>query len=61
MNQPLVFVSCVSQEFRQTRNRVGAILTRLGYTPLSAVQIPDSIELSAGVKICFLSCGGPFE
>jgi tetratricopeptide (TPR) repeat protein len=34
MNQPLVFISCVSPEFRQTRSRVGAILTRLGYTPV---------------------------
>jgi hypothetical protein len=33
MNQPLVFISCVSPEFRQTRSRVAAILTRLGYTP----------------------------
>src|SRR5215831_2677367 len=34
MNQPSVFISCVSPEFRQTRSRVAAILTRLGYTPL---------------------------
>src|SRR6202035_488691 len=34
MNQPSVFVSCVSPEFRQTRSRVAAILTRLGYTPV---------------------------
>src|SRR5271165_3071996 len=34
MNQPLVFLSCVSPEFRQTRRRVAAILTRLGYTPV---------------------------
>jgi Domain of unknown function (DUF4062) len=34
MDQPLVFISCVSPEFRQTRSRVGAILTRLGYTPV---------------------------
>ena len=34
MNQPSVFISCVSPEFRQTRNRVAAILTRLGYTPV---------------------------
>jgi hypothetical protein len=34
MNQPSVFISCVSPEFRQTRSRVGAILTRLGYTPV---------------------------
>jgi hypothetical protein len=34
MNQPLVFISCVSPEFRQTRSRVAAILTRLGYTPV---------------------------
>src|SRR5215469_16669071 len=33
MNQPAVFISCVSPEFRQTRSRVAAILTRLGYTP----------------------------
>ena len=32
MNQPAVFISCVSPEFRQTRSRVAAILTRLGYT-----------------------------
>ena len=32
MNQPSVFISCVSPEFRQTRSRVAAILTRLGYT-----------------------------
>jgi hypothetical protein len=31
-NRPAVFISCVSPEFRQTRSRVGAILTRLGYT-----------------------------
>jgi len=34
MNQPSVFISCVSPEFRQARSRVAAILTRLGYTPL---------------------------
>src|SRR5262252_8817712 len=34
MNQPAVFISCVSPEFRQTRIRVAAILTRLGYTPV---------------------------
>jgi len=34
MNQPSVFISCVSLEFRQTRSRVAAILTRLGYTPV---------------------------
>src|SRR5580700_5763174 len=34
MNQPSVFISCVSPEFRQTRRRVAAILTRLGYTPV---------------------------
>src|SRR6516164_3042265 len=32
MNQPAVFISCVSPEFRQTRSRVAVILTRLGYT-----------------------------
>jgi tetratricopeptide (TPR) repeat protein len=34
MNQPAVYISCVSPEFRQTRSRVAAILTRLGYTPV---------------------------
>ena len=34
MNQPSVFISCVSPEFRQTRGWVAAILTRLGYTPV---------------------------
>src|SRR5271166_1333697 len=34
MNQPSVFISCVSPEFRQTRSRIAAILTRLGYTPV---------------------------
>jgi tetratricopeptide (TPR) repeat protein len=34
MNRPAVFISCVSPEFRQTRSRVAAILTRLGYTPV---------------------------
>src|SRR5262249_26976558 len=34
MNQPAVFISCVSPEFRQTRGRVAAILTPLGYTPV---------------------------
>jgi hypothetical protein len=34
MNRPSVFISCVSPEFRQTRSRVAAILTRLGYTPV---------------------------
>jgi Domain of unknown function (DUF4062) len=34
MNQPSVFISCVSSEFRQTRGRIAAILTRLGYTPV---------------------------
>jgi Domain of unknown function (DUF4062) len=34
MNQPSVFISCVSCEFRQTRTRVAAILARLGYTPV---------------------------
>src|SRR3984957_21060990 len=34
MNQPSVFISCVSLEFRQTRNRLAAILTRMGYTPV---------------------------
>ena len=32
MNQPPVFISCDSPEFRQTRSRVADILTRLGYT-----------------------------
>src|SRR5271165_2032707 len=36
MNQPSVFISCVSPEFRQTRSRIAAILTRLGYTPVFA-------------------------
>src|SRR5580704_16849162 len=35
MNQPSVFISSVSPEFRQTRSRVAAILTRLGYTPVT--------------------------
>ena len=34
MNQPPVFISCVSPEFRQIRSRIAAILTRLGYTPV---------------------------
>ena len=34
MNQPCVFISCVSPEFGQTRGRVAAIVTRLGYTPV---------------------------
>src|SRR6516225_1278546 len=34
MNQPAVFISCVSPEFQHTRNRVATILTRLGYTPV---------------------------
>jgi hypothetical protein len=34
MNQPSVFISCVSPEFRQIRSRVATILTRLGYTPI---------------------------
>jgi len=34
MNQPAVFISCVSPEFRHTRSRVAAILTRLGYAPV---------------------------
>jgi hypothetical protein len=34
MNQPAVFISCVSSEFRQIRSRVADILTRLGYTPV---------------------------
>jgi tetratricopeptide (TPR) repeat protein len=34
MNQPSVFISCVSTEFRRTRSCVAAILTRLGYTPV---------------------------
>src|SRR5580692_1746393 len=34
MNQPSVFISCISPEFRQIRSRVAAILTRLGYTPI---------------------------
>jgi tetratricopeptide (TPR) repeat protein len=34
MNQPSVFISCVSPEFRQVRSRVAVILTRLGYTPI---------------------------
>jgi hypothetical protein len=36
MNEPTVFVSCVSPEFRRTRSRVAAILTRLGHTPIFA-------------------------
>ncbi len=34
MNQPSVFISCVSPEFGQTRSRVAAILIRLGYAPV---------------------------
>lgn len=34
MNQPGMFISCVSPEFRSTRTRVALILTRLGYTPV---------------------------
>src|SRR6516164_316719 len=34
MNQPAVFISCVSPEFGHTRSRVAEILTRLGYTPV---------------------------
>ncbi|MBV8280434.1 MAG: DUF4062 domain-containing protein, partial [Candidatus Eremiobacteraeota bacterium] len=34
MNQPSVFVSCVSPEFRRARSCVAAILTRLGYMPV---------------------------
>jgi tetratricopeptide (TPR) repeat protein len=34
MNQPSVFISCVSPEFGHTRSRVAEILTRLGYTPV---------------------------
>jgi hypothetical protein len=34
MNQPAVFISCASPEFRQARSRVAEILTRLGYTPV---------------------------
>ena len=34
MNQPAVFISCVSPEFQHTRNRVATILTRLGFTPV---------------------------
>jgi hypothetical protein len=32
--QPAVFVSCVSPEFRTTRQRIANILTRLGYIPV---------------------------
>src|ERR1700724_1692566 len=34
MNEPTVFMSCVSREFRRTRSRVAAILRRLGYRPV---------------------------
>jgi hypothetical protein len=34
MNQPPVFISCVSSEFGQTRRRIADILRRLGYTPV---------------------------
>ena len=34
MNQPSVFISCVSPEFQHLRSRVAVILTRLGYTPV---------------------------
>src|SRR5580692_8627109 len=34
MNQPSVFISCISPEFRQIRSRVADALTRLGYTPV---------------------------
>src|SRR5271166_1606251 len=34
MNQPSVFISCVSPEFRQTRSKVANILTGLAYTPV---------------------------
>ena len=33
-SQPSVFISCVSPEFRSTRQRIANILTRLGYTPV---------------------------
>ncbi len=35
MNAPAVFVSCVSPEFRTTRDSVAHALTRLGYTPIT--------------------------
>ena len=34
MNQPSVFISCVSPEFGQTRSKVANILTGLAYTPV---------------------------
>jgi hypothetical protein len=34
MNQPSVFISCVSSEFGQTRNKVANILTGLAYMPV---------------------------
>ena len=35
MNSPAIFVSCVSPEFRTTRDLVAHALTRLGYTPIT--------------------------
>src|SRR5215475_5834350 len=31
---PRIFISCVSREFGSTRNRLAAILVRLGYEPV---------------------------
>jgi hypothetical protein len=40
MNQPFVFISCVSPEFRQTRSRVAAVLT-------GEREIPGGLEAAA--------------
>jgi TnpA family transposase len=50
MNQPAVFISCVWREFRETRNRVATILTRLGYTPLKDQQYDEMVKSTVAVK-----------
>jgi hypothetical protein len=54
MNQPSVFISCVSPELRQTRSRVAAILIRLGYTPVIQ-EIFGTEPGDLGQVLCFLT------
>jgi hypothetical protein len=61
-NYPLIFISCVSSKFRQTRSRVADTLTRLGYTPvIQEIFGTEPGDLRQVLRDKIDSCEGPIQ
>ena len=59
MSQPSIYVSCVSAEFRSTRRRVAALLTKMGYRPvMQEITGTEAGDLRVTLRNRIFNCQG---